>query len=251
MLLSLSSSDNIWDYSKEVPDLRWPNKMWYFNFLIILRHFSSWKIITSHSYCFYTSFLITQSNSEFYFVVGNYRKDWMKYNFINSLLMSYKWFLCVSFVTHLNVSQVRKTHSEGGYGSIGYQYKWNRAEANKNLLRTHTTAVSARMLHKLAQVLNLPFDFSLYVRWSKVGHLSGSTWSNVNHGVDISLRSHEVIPSNVAFNVSIYCLYSTSSHTFLPVLCLANNGKNIKSNNLNPGPLICELYVPTTMSSGC
>ena len=51
--------------------------------------------------------------------------------------------------------QVRKTHTEGGYGSIGYQYKWNRAEADKNLLRTHTTSVSARMLHKLAQVLKI------------------------------------------------------------------------------------------------
>ncbi|XP_063842992.1 phenylalanine--tRNA ligase alpha subunit-like isoform X1 [Scylla paramamosain] len=49
------------------------------------------------------------------------------------------------------LERVRKTHSEGGYGSIGYQCKWNRAEADKNLLRTHTTAVSARMLYKLAQ----------------------------------------------------------------------------------------------------
>ncbi|XP_050718821.1 phenylalanine--tRNA ligase alpha subunit-like isoform X2 [Eriocheir sinensis] len=49
------------------------------------------------------------------------------------------------------LERVRKTHTEGGYGSIGYQCKWDRAEADKNLLRTHTTAVSARMLHKLAQ----------------------------------------------------------------------------------------------------
>ncbi|CAH2216918.1 jg3566, partial [Pararge aegeria aegeria] len=33
----------------------------------------------------------------------------------------------------------------------GYRYSWKIAEAQKNLLRTHTTAVSARMLYRLAQ----------------------------------------------------------------------------------------------------
>jgi phenylalanyl-tRNA synthetase alpha chain len=47
--------------------------------------------------------------------------------------------------------RVKETHSNGGYGSIGYQYDWQHGEAEKNLLRTHTTAVSARMLYKLAQ----------------------------------------------------------------------------------------------------
>ena len=32
-----------------------------------------------------------------------------------------------------------------------YQYDWKIEEAQKNILRTHTTAVSARMLYKLAQ----------------------------------------------------------------------------------------------------
>jgi phenylalanyl-tRNA synthetase alpha subunit len=32
-----------------------------------------------------------------------------------------------------------------------YKYDWKIEEAKKNLLRTHTTAVSARMLYKLAQ----------------------------------------------------------------------------------------------------
>ncbi|KAF9412586.1 hypothetical protein HW555_008949 [Spodoptera exigua] len=49
------------------------------------------------------------------------------------------------------LEQVKKVHSEGGYGSQGYRYDWKIEEAQKNLLRTHTTAVSARMLYKLAQ----------------------------------------------------------------------------------------------------
>jgi len=47
--------------------------------------------------------------------------------------------------------RVEKVHSEGGFGSQGYGYKWKVEEASKNLLRTHTTAVSARMLYKAAQ----------------------------------------------------------------------------------------------------
>lgn len=49
------------------------------------------------------------------------------------------------------LERVKKVHSEGGYGSQGYRYDWKIEEAQKNLLRTHSTAVSARMLHKLAK----------------------------------------------------------------------------------------------------
>ncbi|NP_001080851.1 phenylalanine--tRNA ligase alpha subunit B [Xenopus laevis] len=48
------------------------------------------------------------------------------------------------------LERVKKVHSEGGYGSQGYKYDWSIHEAQKNILRTHTTAVSARMLYKLA-----------------------------------------------------------------------------------------------------
>ncbi|KAJ2121452.1 Phenylalanyl-tRNA synthetase, beta subunit, cytoplasmic [Coemansia sp. RSA 720] len=46
---------------------------------------------------------------------------------------------------------VRDVHEKGGYGSIGYRYPWSEDEAKKLVLRTHTTAVSAHMLNKLAQ----------------------------------------------------------------------------------------------------
>lgn len=49
------------------------------------------------------------------------------------------------------LERVKCVHSKGGYGSQGYGYTWKIEEAQKNLLRTHTTAVSARMLYKLAQ----------------------------------------------------------------------------------------------------
>lgn len=48
------------------------------------------------------------------------------------------------------LEKVKIAHSVGAYGSKGYGYNWKIEEAQKNLLRTHTTAVSARMLYKLA-----------------------------------------------------------------------------------------------------
>ncbi|KAI0986341.1 hypothetical protein GJ496_005822 [Pomphorhynchus laevis] len=52
------------------------------------------------------------------------------------------------------MERVKKIHSVGDYGSTGYKYEWKIDEARKNILRTHTTAVSARMLYNLSQ-LNL------------------------------------------------------------------------------------------------
>ncbi|ROT36785.1 phenylalanyl-tRNA synthetase alpha chain [Sodiomyces alkalinus F11] len=45
---------------------------------------------------------------------------------------------------------VKQVHQDGKYGSIGYRYPWAGEEAQKLVLRTHTTAISAAMLHKLA-----------------------------------------------------------------------------------------------------
>ena len=49
------------------------------------------------------------------------------------------------------LARVKATHEDGGYGSTGYNYDWKISEAQKNLLRTHTTAISAKMLYLLAQ----------------------------------------------------------------------------------------------------
>ncbi|RKO89348.1 tRNA synthetases class II core domain (F)-domain-containing protein, partial [Blyttiomyces helicus] len=49
------------------------------------------------------------------------------------------------------LERVKKVHSVGGHGSIGYGYDWKEEEAQKLVLRTHTTAVSSNMLYQLAQ----------------------------------------------------------------------------------------------------
>lgn len=43
---------------------------------------------------------------------------------------------------------VKRTHEVGGFGSIGYGCNFKREETMKNILRTHTTAISAQMLYK-------------------------------------------------------------------------------------------------------
>lgn len=54
------------------------------------------------------------------------------------------------------VARVKAVHEHGGYGSAGYGCAWQLDEALKSVLRTHTTAVSARMLYALA---NAPGGF--------------------------------------------------------------------------------------------
>lgn len=51
------------------------------------------------------------------------------------------------------VDRVRSAHegSKDGSWPKGYQYKWSEQESMKNVLRTHTTAVTARVLYRLGQ----------------------------------------------------------------------------------------------------
>ncbi|KAI3337886.1 phenylalanyl-tRNA synthetase alpha chain [Ustulina deusta] len=51
---------------------------------------------------------------------------------------------------HTHWENVKAVHQDGKYGSIGYRYPWSGDEALRLVLRTHTTSVSASMLHKLA-----------------------------------------------------------------------------------------------------
>ncbi|MFB6147323.1 MAG: phenylalanine--tRNA ligase subunit alpha, partial [Candidatus Nanohaloarchaea archaeon] len=49
-----------------------------------------------------------------------------------------------------HTKNIRETHENGWKtGSEGWQYDWSEEEARKNVLRTHTTAVSARKLSEL------------------------------------------------------------------------------------------------------
>lgn len=48
------------------------------------------------------------------------------------------------------VDHIKQTHEDGWTtGSTGWNYDWDKEEAEKNVLRTHTTAISARRLHDI------------------------------------------------------------------------------------------------------
>ncbi len=57
------------------------------------------------------------------------------------------------------VEKVKRAHENGGNtGSIGWQYKWDPEDAMKNVLRTHTTVLSARTISTLKKK-DLPAKF--------------------------------------------------------------------------------------------
>ncbi|MBU1976102.1 MAG: phenylalanine--tRNA ligase subunit alpha [Nanoarchaeota archaeon] len=57
------------------------------------------------------------------------------------------------------LNRVKAAHENGGTtGSKGWQYKWNEEEAKRNVLRTHTTALSAQTIAKLKKE-DLPAKF--------------------------------------------------------------------------------------------
>ena len=58
--------------------------------------------------------------------------------------------LCNSLNPDLK-DNVKKAHEGNCYGSIGYRYNWEPEEARKNIMRTHTTPCSARMLLALSK----------------------------------------------------------------------------------------------------
>tara|TARA_Y100000034_G_C6878155_1_gene401937 strand:- start:8 stop:1522 length:1515 start_codon:yes stop_codon:yes gene_type:complete len=49
------------------------------------------------------------------------------------------------------VNNVKKAHETGTKGSIGWRYNWSEEDAKKNVLRTHTTVISAQTLSKLKE----------------------------------------------------------------------------------------------------
>ena len=49
------------------------------------------------------------------------------------------------------LNNIKAVHEGGKFDTIGYRYPWKQEESQKLVLRTHTTAISAAMLHKLAK----------------------------------------------------------------------------------------------------
>lgn len=60
-----------------------------------------------------------------------------------------------------------------GFTGLRYRYNWKEEEARKNILRTHTTAVSARMLYEVANVRVNALSPALSAALPAVNHCLG------------------------------------------------------------------------------
>ena len=93
--------------------------------------------------------------------------------------------------THAHTHTYTYTHTQDPaatpISSLGYRNGWAVAEAQKNLLRTHTTAISAQMLYKLAQVWmsNVPHEWVM----SRMNESCPAWMSHVPHGWVVSLMN--------------------------------------------------------------
>lgn len=84
----------------------------------------------------------------------------------DTFFLSDPQFSTLSDVDPEYLQKVKQVHEKGGFGSQGYGVDWKLDEAKKNIMRTHTTAVSSKMLYKLAQ--QKPFHPAKYFSIDRV-----------------------------------------------------------------------------------
>ncbi len=88
------------------------------------------------------------------------------------------------------VDEVAKTHENGsGTGSKGWGYKWSQEIAKQVILRTHTTAVSARMLAKIEPPAKI---FS-------IGRVFRNETLDYKHHIEFTQVEGIVVDENVSF----------------------------------------------------
>ncbi len=90
------------------------------------------------------------------------------------------------------VTKVKQAHESGISGSKGWQYHWEEKEAKKTILRTHTTAISARTLAQL-KPSNIP------AKYFTIGKVFRNETLDWKHGFEFYQTEGIVIDENVTF----------------------------------------------------
>jgi len=93
------------------------------------------------------------------------------------------------------VEGVKKAHEGGTDGSLGWNQKWNEADSKKVLLRTHTTALSARKLMEIGKDLKNGVP-AKYFALGKCFRNETVDWS---HGFEFNQTEGIVIDENANF----------------------------------------------------
>jgi|TARA_B100002003_G_scaffold227005_1_gene234251 phenylalanyl-tRNA synthetase alpha chain len=91
------------------------------------------------------------------------------------------------------VFKTKEAHEGGIDKSKGWQYEWNEKDAKKVLLRTHTTAISARTLRKLKETNEFP---AKYFALGKCFRNETVDWS---HGFEFNQTEGIVVDENANF----------------------------------------------------
>lgn len=90
------------------------------------------------------------------------------------------------------VEAVKKTHEEGVEGSKGWKYSWKTEDAQRVVLRTHTTSISARMLATIQQS-------QLPVKLFAIGKAFRNETIDWSHGIEFFQTEGIVIDENATF----------------------------------------------------
>lgn len=91
------------------------------------------------------------------------------------------------------IESIKRAHEGGVDGSRGWQYKWNEENAKKVLLRTHTTALSARKLMELGKTKELP------AKYFAIGKCFRNETVDWSHGFEFNQTEGIVIDENANF----------------------------------------------------
>jgi len=91
------------------------------------------------------------------------------------------------------VGAVKKSHEGGLDKSKGWQYKWNEEDAKKVLLRTHTTAISARKLKEIKENNEFP------AKYFAVGKCFRNETVDWSHGFEFNQTEGIVVDENANF----------------------------------------------------
>lgn len=92
------------------------------------------------------------------------------------------------------LEQVKKAHEKGLGGSKGWQYAWNEKEAKRVVLRTHTTALSAKTLYSLKK------EKDISVKYFTIGKCFRNETVDWNHGFEFNQSEGIVIDAGVNFS---------------------------------------------------
>lgn len=91
------------------------------------------------------------------------------------------------------LNEVKQAHEKGVNNSKGWRYEWNEKEAKKVILRTHTTALSAKTLYNLSKLKNKQGKFFA------VGKCFRNETVDWSHGFEFNQTEGIVIDKNANF----------------------------------------------------